>query len=311
MYYIGVDLGGTNIAVGLVEKDGRLLLKKSVKTNSEKGFDFIMRTIAETILSMLQENDILLDEVEGIGIGSPGCIDSRNGVVIYSNNIKMENSPMAKTLHCYLDKPVFISNDANCAALGESVAGAAKGLSDVVLITLGTGIGSGVILNNRIFDGSNGTAPELGHTAIKVGGEKCSCGRKGCWETYASATSLIRQIKDEILHHPDSIMSKAAEIDGKIAFDAAKQGDLVGETVVKKYLTYVAEGIVNAVNIFRPEVVLIGGGISHAGDYILEPIQRHVNEQSFGCKHVKPPRIKLASLGNDAGIIGAAMLCKG
>ena len=311
MYYIGVDLGGTNIAVGLVGKDGGLLLKRCTKTNSVKGFDYIMKTIAETILLILREYNISLDEVEGIGIGSPGSIDSRNGVVIYSNNIKLENAPIIMALRSFIDKPIFISNDANCAALGESVAGAAKGLSDVVLITLGTGIGSGVILNKKIFDGSNGTASELGHTVIRLEGEKCSCGRRGCWEAYASATSLIRQTRDEILLHPNSIMSKAAEINGETAFEAAKKGDMAGKVVVKRYLTYVAEGIVNAINIFRPEILLIGGGISQQGEYILEPIQRYVDEQCFGSKHVKSPRVKLATRCNDAGIIGAAMLCRG
>lgn len=310
MYYIGVDLGGTNIAVGVVKKDGSLVCKKSVKTQAEKGFEAIMNAMSGCILSLLRENGISLSDVEGIGIGSPGSINSRDGVVIYTNNIRLENAPMAATLRKAIDKPVFVSNDANCAALGESIAGGARGIENVLMITLGTGVGGGVILNGKIFDGYNGTGAELGHTVIRTGGEKCTCGRRGCWEAYASATAVIRQTKAAIARHPESLMAKATDVSGRTAFEAAKKGDRAGKAVVKRYLNYVAEGIVDMINIFRPEVVLLGGGISHEGDYILKPIQRHINRYSYGAAYVKPPVIKLATLGNDAGIIGAAMLCR-
>lgn len=310
MYYIGVDLGGTNIAVGIVNKEGGLVAKKSVKTCAEKGFDYIMEAMSGCILSLLREKDVSLDEVEGIGIGSPGSIDSRNGVVIYTNNISLSNAPMAATLRKTVDKPVFISNDANCAALGESVAGGAKGIANVVLITLGTGVGGGVIIDGKIFDGVTGTGAELGHTVIRTGGISCTCGRRGCWEAYASATALIRQTKEAIGRHPESLMAQASEINGRTAFEAMKQGDRAGKAVVRHYLNYVAEGIVDMINIFRPEIILLGGGISHEGDYILKPIQRHINRYSYGASYIKPPLVKLATLGNDAGIIGAAMLCR-
>ncbi|MDR3645812.1 MAG: ROK family protein [Clostridia bacterium] len=310
MFYIGVDLGGTKIAVGLVQKDGALIAKKSAKTDAES-FAHIMDTIADTIAGLLEENGFSTEDVEGIGIGCPGSVDSRSGVVIYANNIRLDNAPVAQTLRARIGKPVFVSNDANCAALGENVMGGAKGLDNLVLITLGTGVGGGIIIDGKIFDGNNGTGGEPGHSLLRMNGEACTCGLRGCWEAYASATALIRQTKAAIARHPESSMSGDAQVSGRTAFEAAKRGDKAGRAVVARYLRYVAEGIVNMVNIFRPDIVLIGGGISHEGDYILRPIQRFVDRRSYGAAYTTPPRVKLATLGNDAGIIGAAMLCRG
>lgn len=311
MNTIGIDLGGTNIAIGIVDQAGKLLAKKSVKTLSEQGFETMVRRMAETVRSLLNENGMSEKDIAGVGIGSPGTINSAAGTVICSFNLSLYNVPLVAELKKYFSVPVYISNDANCAALGESVSGGAKGLSDVVMITLGTGVGGGVIIGGKIFEGYQGLGTELGHMIIKMGGRECPCGMRGCWEAYASATALAVQTKEAIARHPDSIMAKVTEINGRTAFEAAKKGDRAGKLVVKHYLEYIAFGIVDIVNIFRPQVVLIGGGISHEGAYILKPIQRCVDKYSFGAALTPPPPVRLATLGNDAGIIGAAMICSG
>lgn len=313
MYNIGIDLGGTNIAAGIVDKKGKLLSKTSVKTEAEKGFLNIIAKMGETIHTLLAENNLSLSQIDGIGIGAPGSIDSKNNVIIYSNNIELENAKMGEELRKIIDKPIFISNDANCAALGESISGAAAGHKDVVMITLGTGVGGGVIIGGKIFDGSNSVGAELGHTMLVLDGEDCTCGRKGCWEAYASATALINQTKKAILQNINSLMNELIEgdinnVSGRTAFDAAKQGDKVASEVVHTYLRYVSEGIVDMINIFRPEIVLIGGGISNEGDYILEFIQNYVDNHAYGHSFVKSPKVLCANLKNDAGIIGAGML---
>ena len=313
MYYIGIDLGGTNIAAGLVEKSGKIISKISVKTEGEKGFDSIISKMEDEVKALIKNNNLTAGDIDGIGIGSPGSIDSKNGIVIYTNNIKLENAPMASALKDKTGIPVYISNDANCAALGEAVAGAAKEYKNALLVTLGTGVGGGIIIDGKIFDGSDGTGAEIGHTMLIMDGEPCTCGRNGCWEAYASATALIGQTKRAIEEAPDSLMASEAmekgEVSGRTAFDCAKKGDAKAKQVVDNYLRYVAEGIIDFINVLRPEIVLIGGGISNEGDYIFVQIQDYINNNSYGSKNTKPPKVKRAELGNDAGIVGAAMLC--
>lgn len=313
MYNIGIDLGGTNIAAGIVDKKGKLIFKTSVKTEAEKGFSNIIGKMGETINTLLTENNIELSQIDGIGIGCPGSIDSKNNIIIYSNNIELENAKIGEELAKIINKPIFISNDANCAALGESISGAAAGHKDVVMITLGTGVGGGVIIGGKIFEGSNSVGAELGHSMLVLDGEECTCGRKGCWEAYASATALIKQTKKAVLENKDSLMNTLIEgdinnVSGRTAFEAAKQGDTAGLEVVHTYLRFVSEGIVDMINIFRPEIFLIGGGISNEGDYILDFIQNYVDKNAYGHNFVKSPRILCANLKNDAGIIGAGML---
>ncbi|MBE6903904.1 MAG: ROK family protein [Ruminococcaceae bacterium] len=314
MYYIGIDLGGTNIATGIVDEDGKIISKNSVKTEAQKGVENIVEKMSKQIELLLEQNNIPREKIGGVGIGSPGSIDSKNGVVIYSNNIRMENFPLVPALKEKIDFNVYISNDANCAALGEAYAGAAKGYKHVLLITLGTGVGGGVIIDGKIFEGSNGTGAELGHTMLIMGGEPCTCGRNGCWESYASATALIRQTKRAIEQNPDCMMAKETPdlslVSGRTAFDFAKKGDAVAQKVVDTYLVYVAEGLVDFINVFRPEIVLVGGGISHEGEYIFAPILKYLSEHAFAGLRLPMPPITRAQLGNDAGIVGAAMLCK-
>ena len=314
MYYIGIDLGGTNIAVGLVSEEGKIIAKKSVKTNSQRPFKEILKDMADCVIDLLKEQNVSLDDVVSIGIGTPGSVDSEHGILVYANNFKeKENIKMREIIQSYIDKPVYMTNDANAAALGEVVAGAAKGYKNVVVITLGTGVGGGVIINGQLYEGQYSAGAELGHIMLIHDGEQCSCGRKGCWEAYASATALIRQTKKAMEEHPDSYMNKIATLDnvsGRTAFIAAKNGDAAGQAVVDKYIQYISEGLVDIINIFRPEILIIGGGICNEGEYLLKPIREFLRKHSYGGARHPEQKLAVAALGNDAGIIGAAFLGK-
>lgn len=313
MYYLGIDLGGTNIAAGLVTPDGKLVRKDSVPTLRERPYQEIMRDMAQLSLKLIREAGITLHDVAGIGIGSPGTPDSKEGILIYANNLKFKNVPIRAEIQKYIDLPVYLDNDANCAALAESIAGAAKGVEDSVTITLGTGVGSGVVINHRIYSGFNYAAAELGHTVIVVDGEPCTCGRKGCWEAYASATGLIHRARQAAEQNPGSAILRLAQgdldkIDAKIPFDAAKEGDPVGKQVIHEYLKYLAAGLVNVVNAFQPEVIVVGGGVSKQGEYLLEPLRKLIDDEVYS-HDIPHAQLKEALMGNDAGIIGAALLC--
>lgn len=312
MYSIGIDLGGTNIAAGLVDETGKILIKDSVPTNKERPTDEIVADMASLAKRLVEDSGLNLSEIQFVGIGCPGTVDMATGEIIYSNNIPMEHYPMAKKIKEFLDLPIIIDNDANCAALGEYKVNGNE--TDVfVLITLGTGVGSGVIINGKIFHGFNGAASELGHITIVSGGEKCTCGKEGCWEAYASATALISQTEEAMLKNKDSIMHKIAQDEGKVsgrtAFEAAKQGDKVAKQVVENYVRYLSDGIVSIENAFQPQIIAIGGGISKEGDYLIKPVQEYTESNGFN-KYMKKTKIVAAKLFNDAGIIGAAMLAK-
>lgn len=312
MYYIGVDLGGTNIAVGIVTEQGAIKAKKSIKTGANRPFEDIFRDMADCIMTLLSEQKVSLDEIKSIGIGTPGSVNTEKGVLVYANNFKYgHNVPMRELLQKYIDKPVYLGNDANVAALGEVVSGAAKGVKNAVMITLGTGVGGGIVIDGKIYEGQHSAGAELGHMMLIHDGEQCSCGRKGCWEAYASATALIRQTKRAMLEHPESIMNQMATQDtvsGRTAFDAMRKGDKVARDVVDKYIIYIAEGLVDIINIFRPEVLIIGGGICNEGDTLLVPLKKFVKEHVYGGDRNPEQVIEIAKLGNDAGIIGAALV---
>ena len=313
MYYIGVDLGGTNIAVGIVDKEGNILSEKSVKTLSDRPFDQIVADMAACIKELLSENGLTENDLVSIGIGCPGNLDTENGRLVYANNFKHGvDVPLRSLMQKYIDKPVYLGNDANVAALGETIAGAAKGVKNAVMITLGTGVGGGIIIDGKIYEGQHSAGAEMGHVCIVKDGEHCSCGRNGCWEAYASATALIRQAKEAMEENPDSKLwelSKGGEVNGKIVFDAAKAGDKTAIDVVNKYIKYISVGVTNIILIFQPEKLLIGGGISAQGDYIIKPIREYVKAHDY-CKTEQHTQIEAAALGNDAGIIGAAFLGK-
>ena len=310
--YIGIDLGGTNIAVGLVNEKMEILAKDSAPTSPERGYEAIVKDMAALCEKVVEEAGKTMQDVQAIGIGSPGSIESENGVVAYANNLDMHHVPMAAELKKYFNLPVRIENDANAAAYGEYMINGGN-VQDFIFITLGTGVGGGIIIDKKIYSGFNGAGGELGHMTLVQGGEMCTCGNPGCWEAYASVTALIRQTKAAMEKNPESLMHKIAaeqgKVNGRTAFDAAKQGDAAAQAVVEQYTTYVAAGILSMINIFQPEELVIGGGISKEGDYLLNPIREYVEKYGYN-KYLDKTELKIAKLFNDAGIIGAAMAAK-
>ena len=316
MYLIGIDVGGMSIKGGIVDSEtGKILVQYAIPTTAKYTKEYsISEDIAKVIDYILNEANMKIDDIVGIGIGQPGSIDSERGIIRYSNNIALENVPVVDELKKKYNLPIYISNDANCAALGEYTFGAGRGYRDIVFITLGTGVGSGIIIDGKLFEGRSGAGAEAGHMVIVVNGNKCNCGRRGCWETYASATALIKQTAAamELPENKDSLMHEIAKEEGKVsgktAFVAAKKGDKGGKAVVDQYIQYIGEGLINMANIFRPDAILIGGGISKEKEYLTQPLQDMMDAVSYGGKFNPRVIVKTASLQNDAGILGAAAL---
>ena len=310
--YIGIDLGGTNIAAGIVREDGKIVVQSSVPTLSQRPTDEIVKDMVFLSKQLIKDAELELNDIEAVGIGCPGTINFETGEVIYSNNIKMEHYMLAKEFQKYLNLPVKIDNDANCAAMGEYIV-SGNNVPIFMFITLGTGVGSGLILNGKVFRGFNGAASEAGHITLVSGGEPCTCGKRGCWETYASVTALIRQTKVAMEKNPESLMHEIAKAEGKISgrtsFDAAKQGDKAAQAVVKQYAQYVADGIVSVENVLQPDIISVGGGISREGECILQPVCEYAAANGFN-KFMPKTKIVTAQSFNDAGIIGAAMIAK-
>ena len=315
MYYIGVDLGGTNIAVGLLDKDFKIIAKEKCPTRTERDISEIMDDMGKLCKTLMDNNSLTPDDIAYIGIATPGSVEPPKGMVVYSINVKMENYPISAELSARTGvKKIYVENDANAAALGEAIMGAGKGKDNVIMITLGTGVGGGIVINRKLYSGFNFAGGELGHIVIKTDGRPCNCGRQGCWEAYSSATGLKNITKDKLLSTKDTIMWEMIEnnlenISGRTAFDAAKKGDKAGKEVVDEYIYYLACGIANIVNIFQPDVLCIGGGVCGEGDYLLNPLTELERSQEYGSsQRTKFTEIKIAELGNDAGIIGAGLL---
>ncbi|MDR2634951.1 MAG: ROK family protein [Clostridiales bacterium] len=314
MNYIGIDIGGTSIKAGLVDENGKLHFKKAFTTKPDEPTLSIVWAIADFVKEILAENGLTTSELSGVGIGIPGSVDGKRGVVRYCCNINLIDVGLVEKLREILGfENIKISNDANCAALGETRFGAGRGAQNTVMVTLGTGVGSGIIADGKLFEGGFTAGAEAGHMTIIKGGDECGCGFRGHWEAYASATALIRQTKRAVERFPNSLTAGlAAEgVTGRTAFDAAKQGCKVGQRTVKRYLEYVGMGLVNLCNLFYPEIVIIGGGISNEGDYIIKPLQRYADKYVYGRGYNPKIKIVRAELLNDAGIIGAASLCMG
>ena len=312
-YYLGVDLGGTNIAVGLVTAEGALLRKDSVPTASQRGYEPVIRDMAALCKKVAGDSGVELAEISHIGVGSPGLCDRENGVILLAKNLDFKAVPLRAVIQKDLDLPVYLENDANCAALGEHMVGAARGSESSVTVTLGTGIGGGIILGGKIINGAYGDAGEIGHMVISFNGEPCTCGTNGCWEAYASATALIRQAKIASIYAPESQIMKQVNNDlrlitGKTVFDAADLGDETAKEVIRQYLFYVSVGLANLVNTLQPDTIALGGGICAQGEKILAPMREMTENMVFG-RNLKT-KLVTAALGNDAGIIGAAMLTK-
>ncbi len=315
MYRIGIDLGGTNIKAGVVDEKFNIIATAKCKTRMPRPAEDIIADMAATARKAVEAAGLTMDDIACVGVGSPGTCNEKTGVVEYANNLNFENVPLRAMLSGLLDKEVFIGNDANAAALGETLAGAARGARSSVCITLGTGVGGGIILDGKIYSGFNFAGAELGHTVIVMDGEPCTCGRAGCWEAYASATALINQTRRAMEAHPDSEMWKLAgsldKVDGRTAFDAMRRGDAAGKAVVDVYIHYIACGLINMINIFQPEVLCIGGGICKEGDTLVVPLRREIEAARYSKSSDNQTRLCVAELGNDAGIIGAAFLDEG
>ena len=311
-YYVGIDLGGTNIVAGVVDEEYNIIAKASTKTNCPRPEKEIADDMAKMALQAVENAGLNIDQIEWIGVGTPGIANSETGIIEYSNNLGFKDTPMVKYIQETIDKPVFIENDANAAAYGEFVAGAAKGAKNAVCITLGTGVGGGIIIDGKIYAGSNFAGAEIGHTVIEVDGAQCSCGRKGCFEAYSSATGLIRMTKEAMEQFPDSKLNEMASEKGKVtartSFDCMRAGDKYAKDVVDKYIKYLAAGITNTINIFQPDILCIGGGVCNEGDPLLLPMKELVKKEVYTRNSPKNCEIVIAKLGNDAGIIGAAFL---
>lgn len=314
MYKLGIDLGGTNIVASVVDDNYKILSTAKRKTNCPRPANEIVDDMAAVALEAIESANLKKEDIEAAGVGAPGSIDPVNGVIVYANNLGFRDVPMAAMLKERTGLDFYLENDANAAAYGEYIAGAGKGTMNFVMITLGTGVGGGVIIDGKIFSGSNYAGAELGHTVVAIDGEMCTCGRQGCWEAYASATALIRQTKQAMIRYADSIMWELCENDinkvsGKTAFDAMRKGDAAGKLVVDKYIQYIAVGIANNINIFQPEIICIGGGISKEKENLTTPIVEFVKGENYARFLTQKAEIKTAELGNDAGIIGAAFIC--
>ncbi len=314
MIDLGIDLGGTNIAAGLVDSSFRLMAKASVPTGLPKTPEEIGDAIRNLAAGLLEENGLDFSQVGSVGIGIPGTVNKAEGMVEYANNLEFNNVPFIKMINRRFPCPVFAENDAKAAAWGEYLAGAGKGCKSMVAVTLGTGVGGGIIFDGKLWDGCNGAAGELGHMVIEQGGRLCTCGRRGCLEAYASAAALVKRGQEEAGKHPDSLLAlweaQGSRLDGQRIFKAAQQKDKAAYKVIEEFLWYLAEGIANIVNIFQPEVICIGGGLSGAGDRLLVPLKEKIEPFVHSRNAKVNTRIRLAELGNDAGLIGAAVLGK-
>ena len=317
MYRIGIDLGGTKMAAAVVDAEQRIVLKRSVPTHAERPADRIVADMADLCLSLCREQGTQLSDIDEIGVASPGIIDSKNGKILHACNLPFDHYPICERLGGLLGyRNIRVENDANAAAWGEAIAGAARGTQNSIIVTLGTGVGGGFVIDNKIYSGFNFAGGELGHMVIQVGGRLCGCGRRGCWEAYSSATALINMTNEKILMcrnygKPTRLtdcLDPEGHVSGRTAFDAMKLGDVEARDVVNEYVMYLANGIASIINIFQPEVLSIGGGISGEGGALLELVEPLVRRQQYGPGLVPLTRLCIAELGNNAGIIGAANL---
>ncbi len=313
MYTIGIDVGGTNLKAGLVNEAFEIVDAKKMPLVWESPEKFA-GDLCALATALVEKNGISRDQVQYIGMGVPGVVDVNKGTIVKTVNIPIRNMPVAEMIQRSWDIPVYLGNDADCAALGEFYHFANKDIESLILVTLGTGVGTGIILNGKILRGFNGCAGEGGHMVIVSDGEQCTCGRRGCWERYASASGLIRLTRIAMEQNRSSAMWHVAEgrleqVDGRTAFTAAREGDDAAKEVVDQYLTYLAEGITNLVNLLQPEVVCIGGGVSNEADEaLLFPLQKKVEALRYDKDADRHTLLAKAHLGNDAGIIGAALL---
>ena len=314
MYYIGLDVGGTTFKAGVVTEDGRIVHKDAMPTGIERPYQEIIADMAALCKKVAEDAGIPMSEIKSIGVGVPGLFDNKTGMIPFCTNLGWHDIPFVAEMKKHLDTPVYGDNDATVAGLAESVAGVSAGIRDCVFLTLGTGVGGGIIIDGKPYSGAHGCGSEIGHMMIKMGGELCTCGNYGCFERYASATAIIREARKAMAEHPESSMLAACggdpeKLNAKIVIDAAKAGDETAKTVFDGYVHALAVGIINIINMLDPEVIVLGGGVSAAGEILHDAVREAVKPMVF-FKTMPYARIELAQLGNDAGIIGAAMLGK-
>lgn len=317
MYRIGIDLGGTNIAAAIVNEEFKIVKKKSVPTGAERETKYIMDDMAELCRSVCADAGISFEEIDAIGIASPGVANHTDGIIEYANNLPFRRFEICRELGERLGMSnIHVENDANAAAWGEAIAGAARGTRNSVMITLGTGVGGGVIIDGKVFSGFNYAGTELGHVVIEKGGRPCSCGRRGCWEAYSSATALIKMTAEKLAECEKQgratlmteLVAQKGKVSGTTAFKAHALGDEAAREVIDMYIGYLITGLVNMINIFQPEVLSIGGGISGEGQKLIDMMIDQIKKEQYGTDFVENTRVCIAELGNDAGIIGAAFL---
>lgn len=312
-YYVGIDLGGTNIVAGVVNEKYEIIAKESTKTNLPRSAEEIINDMVILAKTAVENANLTMNDIVSVGVGAPGTVNGETGVIEYANNLKFENVPLKKTLEKELNKPVYVNNDANVAAFGEYKAGSAKGSKNAIAITLGTGVGGGIVLDGDIYSGSNFAGAELGHIVINLDGSYCTCGRHGCFEAYCSATALIARTIFAMVANKSSAMWDICQhdlnkVNGKTAFDGKRIGDPTATEIVDTYIKYLACGVTSIINIFQPDILCIGGGICKEGDYLLKPLKELVSKEVYSKNSKKQTEIVIAKLGNDAGIIGAALL---
>lgn len=312
-YYIGIDLGGTNIAAGIVDANGTIFCKKSVKTNLPKPEAELEKDILNLCVSLCEENGYdLHKDIISVGIGTPGSVDGKRGVVWQNVNFGYENWKIKENLENIFKIPVFVENDANAAIIAEVMAGNAKDCKNALIVTLGTGVGGGAFLNGEIYAGYNYAGLEVGHIVIEKDGRQCNCGRKGCFERYAAASALARDTRAAMEKHPESALWKVcpdiSKVNAKTAFDAMEMGDKIAKEVADTYIEYLSCGLVNLINIFQPEVVCLGGGVSNQQQKLLDMLKPHIDREDFARNAPERTKIVIAKFRNDAGIIGAAMV---
>lgn len=310
MLYVGIDVGGTSVKLGLFDENN-LIAKSSFKTTK---IDCLVCELVSNIKELFANNNKNIEDLKSIGIGFPGHVDGKNGIVVYSNNLVAHNYPLIEKIKEQINVPIRISNDANVAAFGEYHFGIGKNYNNIIFVTLGTGVGGGIIIDGKIVEGKNGAGAELGHMVISRNGELCSCGRRGCFETYASARALVKNARVAMNNNPTSILNKMVnnpeELDGVAFFNALEQNDKVASIVFEEYIENLAEGLTNFANIFRPDAIILGGGISYRGDTLMEPLQERLAKMIYGGQWNARVELMISELKNDAGIFGAYAMAK-
>lgn len=311
-YYLGLDIGGSNLKLGLLSEDDSLIALLERKSGEFLTAEQLMEQINEMLSTLLTEQKISKDDILAMGVGVPGYVDNDKGIILNTNNLSFYNYPLRDKFTQFTGVPIFLGNDANFAALAESKLGAGRGYKNLVMLTLGTGVGGGIIIDSKLYTGFNNSASELGHHVIRLNGVPCACGRQGCFEVYASATALIRMTREAILHNPASglaqyVKEQGGKISGRTAFQAAELGDVTAANVISEFIRNVAEGCANIINVFMPQLIILGGGISLSGENFLRRVADISIDLAYLPSGYPEPQFALAELGSNSGVIGAAL----